>query len=1050
MPERETTSLLPRISVTRPVTVTMCLFALLVLGIVSYQRIRVQAFASGWERRSLYVRVGYAYTSPQEADQQIRIPLEEQLSTVKDLDHIRTWSSSSGVRARLSFNQNVNMDLAYNQVSDRIERLKIILPTEAADNTRVYRFNDESDEEVVWLGVTVPDHIRDSGPYTETHVARPLERIEGVAKVNIWGETYKEVLIRIDNERMATRGVTSSEVIRALRDDNFALTGGYVREGGKKFFVRSISKFYSFDQIQNTLIRSRAGDLRLREIADVVYDVPERGRRERLDGQTAVSIGIYRESDANIAAISKAVHERLAIITAETGIQFNTFFDQGDLIQASIQNLRNTALWGGLFAALVLLFYLRAFRMTAIITLAIPLCAMITMIALYFIDWSLNILTMMGLMVGIGMVVDNAIVVVENIYRRRTEGLPPRRAAISGASEVSLAITLATLTTVVVFLPLMVMSGDVDLSFFLARIGVPVIVALLGSLFVALIFIPLAAVKLGGKEVKPDPKSIQSIRNVYRRALSWTLRHRRDALLLALALLATVLYPINEVRHTDAMRGSLGDLRFNVYTPKFFTMEDTNFLADEFESFLETRRKDYGIETVRVNYWKTRLSIHVFLKDDPNTEWWYIAYRNFRRAIGYPINNKMDRRAVIEDLRAHMPRFVGVRTSIDSGRGRNDPNVSVYLYGEDVETLASLTGEVERRLRSLESVVSVDSELERARNEIWVLINREQARKQGLRARSIGQSIAYQLRGARLPRFQTDDREISVRLFIREEDRETLTQLKNLAFATGSGEEVALSTFATFQVAKGSGTIYRQNGRTQLRVRAFTTRADRRSIYADIDKSMQGLELPRGYAWDKGESFRRYADSDRALYFAIFMAIVFVFLLMGVLFESVMLPFAVLLSIPFAFLGVYWTLYLTSTSMDGMAQVGAIVLIGVVVNNAIVLVDRINRLRDYGHKRFEAILEAGKNRFRPILMTSFSTIFGLLPMALGDSALLGMSYAPLGRTLMGGLLISMILTLFVVPLFYTFLDDLGRFFKRFTAASIPEPYPEPISQAADD
>jgi len=353
-------------------------------------------------------------------------------------------------------------------------------------------------------------------------------------------------------------------------------------------------------------------------------------------------------------------------------------------------------------------------------------------------------------------------------------------------------------------------------------------------------------------------------------------------------------------------------------------------------------------------------------------------------------------------MRAHMPRFVGVRTSMDSGRGRNDPNVSVYLYGDDVETLASLTSEVERRLRSLDSAVNVDSELERARNEIWVLINREQARKQGLRARNIGQSIAYQLRGARLPRFQTEDREISVRLFIREEDRETLTQLKNLPFTTESGEEVALSTFATFKVAKGSGTIYRRDGRTQLRIRAFTTRADRRTIYADIDKVMDGLELPRGYVWDKGKSFRRYAESDRALYFAIGFAIIFVFLLMGILFESVVLPFAVLLSILFAFLGVYWTLYLTDTSMDGMAQIGTIVLIGVVVNNAIVLIDRVNRLRSFGQPRFDAILEAGQNRFRPILMTTFSTVFGLLPMALGDSTLMGMSYAPLGRTLMGG------------------------------------------------
>ena len=255
---------------------------------------------------------------------------------------------------------------------------------------------------------------------------------------------------------------------------------------------------------------------------------------------------------------------------------------------------------------------------------------------------------MMGIMVGIGMVVDNTIVVVENIYRRHTDGLPPRRAAISGASEVSLAIIMATLTTVVVFLPLMIMSSDVDLSFFLSRIGVPVMVALLGSLFVALIFIPLATVKFGGRHIKSDPQSIKKMRTRYRSELVWTLHHRRDAFVVTIALMITVFFPYSEVRHTDSLRGTSSDLRFNVYTPGFFTMEDTNFLADEFEAFLDTRRKEYGIETIRVNYWKTRLSIHVFLEDEPNTEWWYVAYHNFRRSIGYPIDNKMSRQAIIE------------------------------------------------------------------------------------------------------------------------------------------------------------------------------------------------------------------------------------------------------------------------------------------------------------------------------------------------------------------------------------------------------------------
>jgi HAE1 family hydrophobic/amphiphilic exporter-1 len=286
-----------------------------------------------------------------------------------------------------------------------------------------------------------------------------------------------------------------------------------------------------------------------------------------------------------------------------------------------------------------------------------------------------------------------------------------------------------------------------------------------------------------------------------------------------------------------------------------------------------------------------------------------------------------------------------------------------------------------------------------------------------------------------LPRYQADEREIAVRLWIREEDRETLNQLKNLTFETEAEEEVALSTFAEFKVSKGRGTIYRKDGKTQLRIRAFSTRKDRRVLYANVDRAMDGFSLPRGYSWDKGERFARLKASDQALYLAIGLSVVFVFLLMGILFESFILPFSVLLSIPFALLGVYWTLYLTETTLNGMAQVGAILLVGVVVNNAIVLVDRINRLRLDGWDRDGAVVEAGFNRFRPILMTTFTTVFGLLPMAVGGSTLLGVSYVPLGRTMMGGLIFSTFLTLYIVPIFYTFLDDLGDAVRRMIGAA---------------
>ena len=813
-----------------------------------------------------------------------------------------------------------------------------------------------------------------------------------------------------------------------------------MNEGDTKFYVRSLARYRSLDEIRNIPLDTRAGGVRLREVADVVYDIPARSWYQRIDGQPASSIGIKAESGADIATVCERVSAALGEIETASGaagkVRFNVFFNQGQFIRQSVANLRNTGLWGGLFAALILLFFLRVIRMTAIITLSIPLCAMMTLTVLYFAGWSLNIMTMMGLMVGVGMVVDNAVVILENIYRWREKGEPPKQAAVVGASEVAMAISMATLTTVVVFLPLMLMTGNVGMTFYLSRMGVPVIVMLVGSLFVALLIIPLASVRFGGSRVKPDSKSIGWARRVYGRALKWALSHRRDAILVLLALFATILIPSNNMKRSDSSRGNINDIDIYVRTPRDFSTIETFELMNEVEDFLNSKREVYGIRTVRSWFRKTRGNFEIYLDTNPNEAWWYVAYKNLRSGLGVPVDKTMARTEVIKDLKQNIPKYVGVRIGVESrGSGGGDPSVSVYLYGDDTEVLAGLVTEVERRLGAIPSAVSVDSDLERSSDEAQVHINRERARRYGISPQVVARTLAFSMQGVSLPRFQTGEREVDTRLYLEEADRQTLHHLKGFMFRSASGEEIPLSELASVKVTRGRGRIRREDGKTRLRVKAFTTKDDLKSLYADIDRAMEGFGMPRGYSWNKGERFTRFRESGDETMFAVVMAVTCVFLLMGVLFESVILPFSVLFSIPFSFLGVYWTLYLTGTPMDMMANIGMIVLIGVVVNNAIVLVDMINRMRVEGMGRTEAILEAGHNRFRPILMTTFTTVFGLVPMALGNTNLIGIPYSPLGRTLMGGLFVSTFLTLLLVPIFYTLLDDLRTFLQRIVRAT---------------
>lgn len=1039
---KQKASLLPRFSVTRPVTVTMCLVALLVLGAMAYARIPVKMFPSGFSRPFLYVRINYPNSTPRESEQQIARPLEEALKMVKGVEQVRTYSSSSGVRAPVNFREGVNMEVAYNLLSDQLERLKPQLPEESQDNVMIWKFNPDNFS-TMWVSVAVPSGLADPYGYLESHVLRPLERVDGVASVDVYGADPKEVTVEVDQERLSARGVGMADLVEALQSDNFALAGGFVREGGKKFFVRSLARYNDLDQIRNLTVPTSGGDVPLKEIADVVYGSPPDRRIERIEGVNAMSIGIFAESGANIVGVSKRVSEALDEIAADpfnAGVSYQVLRDQGEEIENQVNNLQSTALWGGLFAAMILFFYLRTFRMTAIITLSIPLCIMMTVVVMYFIGWSLNVITMMGLMVGVGLVVDNAIVILENIYRFRAMGANPREASIQGASEVGLAITMATLTTVVVFMPLMLMSGGTA-TFFMTRIGLPVVVALLGSLFVALIFIPLAAERFGGSKLKTDPKSIQWTRNLYQRVLRWVLVRRRDAVLVILAVLMTISYPMGKTKRSGG--GGDRDLDIWMEMPKDFTLENSMDIVKEVEAFMQEKREYYGIRILRSRVYKDEGRVELYLHEDPNMAWWYFAYQNFASLVGYNVSGRMSMDEVAEDLNKNIPRFVGVDTQIQGIRnndsGGSNPRVSVRVKGDDVEVLAKLSTEVERRIRSIESVVSVDTDLERGEDEVRVRVDRERAQRYGVSPQVVGRTIAFALQGVSLPRFQTEEREVTTRLFLRESDRQTLQQLQNFSLASVDGESVPLAELAKVEYAQGSGTIRREDGVTSLTVTAFTTKEDRKGIYAEIDRVMDGLEFPRGYTWDKGESYRDLQEEDDTMLFAGILAITCVFLLMGVLFESFILPFSVLLSIPFALWGVYWTLFLTNTPMNVMAMIGIIVLIGVVVNNAIVLVDMVNRLRADGMDREEAILEAGVNRFRPIMMTTFTTVFGLLPMALGNSNMFGMPYYPMGRAMMGGLIASTMLTLLVVPLFYTFFDDLRLALMRLTSGAFRKP-----------
>ncbi len=1041
--------LLPRISVDRPVSVVMLLVAALVVGYIAYSRIPLNLIPEGIESDRLFIWVSYPNATPIEVERKVTLPIEEALATVSRVKQIQASSDRGGASVTIEFLPGTDMDQVYAEVRDRLDRVRPELP-EAVEQVRA-RHWDANDSPIMWMGVTFDTGIIDPIFLMENYVQPALQRLDGVGQVEVWGDGRPEVLIEIDEDRVRGHGIDLFTVVRNLRSQNFALSGGQVREGGRRLMVRSAGRFESVDQIRETVVDAQH-NLRLADIAKIELGRVRSSWTHHVNGNQSLGIGIWRTSGANLVQVTRQVHETLDRVLARPelqGIDVEVFWDQGKHVRESVDNLKTSGLWGGLFAALVLLFFLRALRMTLIITLAIPLSILVTVTALYFVGWSLNLATMMGLMLSLGLVVDNAIVIVENIYRKRQSGANPRNASVEGTGEVSLAVTMATLTTVVVFLPLMLMSDDERFSFWMIRIGMPVIVGLVASLIIAMIFIPVAAQRLPVQEGKADSRFLAWLQERYLRSLKWVLHHRLDTLIVMLLAMASIQLPLAGMKKTDEGQGNSRRLRLEVEMPTGQTQSQADRFVATVEDTLINHIYEYHVKAVRTWYRTGHATFELLFKEEESLDWYRVALDNLAIRFGFKEKEFLTYKEISADIKKRLPLEPGMILRIDREEAGQEASVNLNLYGENTETLVGLASEVERRLADVPGFLSVQTDIERGSQEVQIRLDYDQIRLHGLDPRAISGSIAYRMEGTVVSTFQAaeEGRELNIRMWAEEGDRESIEQLRKLTFTTAADGEIPLEALGTFYVSRTLNNIRRENRQTVLRITATADKDDAKSLFEQMDSAMDGFELPRGYRWDKGARYLRMEETDRSQKFAVIMAVIFVFLLMGVLFESFVLPLSVIVAIPFSFLGVFWTLYLTDTNYEFLAVIGTVILIGVVVNNAIVLIDLANRLRADGVTRFDALLEAGRHRFRPILMTTFTTVCGLIPMAAGNAKMIGMPYAPLGRTMIGGLLASTVLTLVIVPLCYTFFDDLRILARRVAITASASP---PASAAVDE
>jgi HAE1 family hydrophobic/amphiphilic exporter-1 len=1023
---------LPEVSLRRRVTVLVMLASVLVVGTVATLRIPLELIPRGFSEPFLRVFVPWQDAPPEEVVEKIVRPLEEELSTVGGLSMLRSRANPGAARVFMQFKQGTDMDVAYREVRDRVERARARLPE---DVQRVYiRKDDDTGIPVAFYGLTVDPSVLNSYDLINDFVVLQLQRIDGVAAVQVEGQLEKEILIELDRERTAAAGINIYELAQELSGDNFAMASGYVNAADKKLLLRSVARYRNVAELQQ---RPLVPGVRLGDVATIRYAEPEKTFRVRAMSMPAVALGVLKEGDANTLEVAGRVEEEIERLRQDprlAGIGIEKLFNQKQIILESLGTLVEAGMLGSLFAVVVLFFFLRRFRMTLIITLSIPLSLLVALAAMYFAGETLNIISLLGLMISTGLLVDNSVVVAENIFRFHKDGLSRRDACIEGAKEIALAITMATMTTVIVFLPASLVEGEGQ--FFLVRLAMPICISVVASLVVALVLIPLAVYltlpRNGGhaEEATALRRGHQRLNDVMRRVydatmgrlndfyehlLRWALGRRLDVVLILLLVMGVTFALFGKnvdlvEQQEDEQRG----FDIEVELPQDTTLEEAEAFFLVAEKIVEEKKDEYQLDGWVVFHRATFGSI----------EGWFGPGRE----------NGPSPREIMADVRSRLPEKPGVRyyTGEESEQEKEEKSTfRVPLYSEDMAELDATVDAVTARLTALPGVLGVRKDSDRPTQEVGLMVDSDRAQRLGVAPDVVAAVVGYALRGQSLPRFSSDGKEVPVRVRFREEDRKSLEQLADFAIPAPGGS-VPLRALTTTEFLPAPREVERQDRRTGREIVFELAEGTEKETKELLEVELRAIDLPEGVSI--GASRQQGMDEGaKGLLFAVGLSIVFIYLLMAFLFESFVLPLSIVLSIPMAFLGVAWAHLASGLDIDFLGMVGVVLLIGVVVNNGIVLIDYVIRLRHAGHERDEALVLATHRRFRPIMMTALTTMFGMVPLLFSGATSIGMSYTSFALSLVGGMATATLLTLLVVPLFYTLFDDLAAHLGRVVA-----------------
>jgi len=1019
-----------RLALKRPVTIAMVFVCALVTGMASVRLIPLEMFPA-IQFPGIFVQVYYPGSTPEEVEQQITRPLEETLATIGGITRMQSTSTENQSSVFLLFDWAANTKLKGVEAREKVDNIRNQLPD---DVQRIFVFTgNTSDEPVMQLRIASTTDLADSWQVLNRQLKQRLERITGVSKVNIYGVAPKTYQIRLLAERLAAYNIDTNKLLGDLQSANALIAAGELKGSENNIRVTINDKFRDQQAMADFLVNAQG--IKLGDIANISLANEPLTNGRHLNREFAVGVSISKEAGANLVATADAIQvelEKIRELPDFENIQVLIVDNSGDEVTTSLRDIAFSGSLGFFLSFLVLLFFLRDVRLTLIVSLAVPFSLTITLAVIYLTGYSLNLLSMMGLMLGVGMLVDNAVVVSESIFTRRSQSnISAYDAAILGVKDVGLPVIAGTLTTAIVFLP-NIIGAKVSLTIFLSHVAISIVVALAASLFIATTIIPLllSRIPISEKEkqsrhtgkttnnqeiVKTQYSKLQKNQHGrYTRLLAWLLNRPLMGGIVAISLALVIVIPMQFVELDLLNSDQNNELNISYNVIGTHDVERVENMVTRVEDILYKYKEELDLEDVYSYYEEGFANSLLLLKP------------------------KEERSQSLEEIRTFveekLPKFSIAKPGFERiGSGEN--GFVVMLQGEDSATLWDLYTEISPRLENINGVVQVRPLIALGGREAVISLNSQRIHQLGLTPESVAQTIGTALRKRQLRTFRGDYDEIDISLSLFEGDKKaTLAQLQALPISINGNQQARLDSMASFSVRNSIPEVRRNNRQTSiaLRLEYRDGEATSQEIRLSVKSIMEEINFPAGYRWQFGQQLQQAQQEVNVMAINMLLAILMIFVVMAALFESLLFPLAAISSIFYGVVGVYWFYFITGTTMTVMGMIGILVLMGVVVNNAIVLIDRINVYRNQGVEQIEAILQATNDRIRPILMTVLTTILGLLPLSMGDTSIgaSGPPYYPMARAVIGGLAYSTLATLICLPIIYLFLDKTRQFYSR--------------------